>query len=104
MGFLLRRSFDNLVLLKGAFHACQTEPESRSRKKRFVIDLKGVERMTSVGLGALVSAYTSTKKTDGKVVLASVTNIENLLNITQLVRVFEICDSRAEAIQATLKE
>ena len=68
-------------------------------KKRFVIDLKDVEWMSSAGLGALVSAYTSANKTGGKLILANTTNIENLLNITQLTRVFEICDSRTEAVR-----
>jgi anti-anti-sigma factor len=69
-------------------------------KTRFVIDLKDVEWMSSAGLGALVSAHVSAKKAGGKMVLANITNIENLLNITQLIRVFEVCDSRAEAVKS----
>jgi transposase len=35
MGFLLRHSFDNLVLLKGASHACQTESECRGCRQGY---------------------------------------------------------------------
>ncbi len=69
-------------------------------KKRYVIDLKNVEWMSSAGLGALITAYTSIKRAEGKLILANITNIQNLLNITQLVRVFDIKDSKPEAMEA----
>ncbi|MEW6051020.1 MAG: STAS domain-containing protein [Candidatus Zixiibacteriota bacterium] len=69
-------------------------------KKRYVIDLKGVDWMSSAGLGALITAYTSVTKAEGKLILTNITNIQNLLNITQLVRVFEIRDSKPEAMEA----
>jgi len=72
-------------------------------KKSFVIDLQHVDWMSSAGLGALVSAYTSVNRVGGKFALANITNIQNLLNITQLVRVFDSFDSRADAIQAVVK-
>jgi anti-sigma B factor antagonist len=69
-------------------------------KNRFVIDFKGVDWMSSAGLGAMITAYTSVKKADGRLALANITNIQNLLNITQLTRIFDTYDSRAEAIKA----
>lgn len=69
-------------------------------KTRFVIDLQQVEWMSSAGLGALIAAHTSVLKANGKLVLANVTNVRSLLNLTQLVRVFEIHDSNSEAESA----
>lgn len=69
-------------------------------KKCFVVDLQHVDWMSSAGLGALISAYTSVKRADGRFVLANITNIQDLLSITQLLRVFDTFDSRSEAQQA----
>lgn len=69
-------------------------------KKQFIIDLKDVKWANSSGLGMLVAALTSISKADGQMVLANITNIENILTITHLVRVFECHDSIDEARSA----
>jgi anti-anti-sigma factor len=69
-------------------------------KSRFLIDLHDVERMNSAGIGALVAAHMAATHAGGKFVLANITNVENLLNVTQLLRVFESYDSRDEAVMA----
>ena len=69
-------------------------------KKDFVVDLQHVERMNSAGIGALVAAHMAATKAGGRFVLANITNVEDLLNVTQLLRVFESYDSRAEALLA----
>ena len=68
--------------------------------KRFVIDLERVENAGSEGLGTLISAYTTVLKADGKLVLANVGNVHNLLTITRLYGVFEAYDSCSEALRA----
>jgi anti-sigma B factor antagonist len=68
-------------------------------KRNFVIDLKSVEWMNSVGLGMLISALTTVKNAKGRLVLANITNIESILSMTRLISVFEHFDSQASAIK-----
>ncbi len=60
--------------------------------KRIVLDLDGVIRMDSVGLGALVGLYVSAKKEKCELLLANYNkSIKDLLGITNLLSVFETC-------------
>ena len=59
--------------------------------KNFIIDLTGVKHINSCGLGSLVCAYTSARKTGGNLKLAGPgTSVQELLTITQLVTIFDI--------------
>lgn len=69
-------------------------------KNRIVIDLKDVPWTNSLGLGMLIGGHAAAAKGEGRLVLANVTNIENLLAITRLITVFEVFDSVDEAIAA----
>lgn len=69
-------------------------------KKGFVIDLNKVEWSNSAGIGMLVAGYVSAKKAGGRMVLANITNIKNLLAMTRLLQVFECYDSVNEAKEA----
>ena len=69
-------------------------------KKLFIVDLHDVKWANSSGLGMLVADLTSIRKADGRMVLSNITNIENVLSITHLVRVFECYDSMDEAKSA----
>ena len=69
-------------------------------KKNIVVDLSKVDWVNSVGLGMLISALTTVKNSDGRLVLANITKIESILTITRLITVFEHYDSRAEALQS----
>jgi len=71
----------------------------QSGKRNFVIDLKSVEWMNSVGLGMLISALTTVKNAKGRLVLANITNIESILSMTRLINVFEHFDSQASALK-----
>ncbi|MFQ5499923.1 MAG: STAS domain-containing protein [Candidatus Zixiibacteriota bacterium] len=71
-----------------------------ARKTRFLIDLDKVTWSNSLGLGMFIAALASVQKAQGKMVLANVTNIEALLAMTKLVRVFDSYDSREEAMKA----
>ena len=70
----------------------------QSGKKKIVVDLKAVEWMISVGLGMLISALTTVKNAEGRLVLANITNIESILAMTRLITVFEHFDSREAAV------
>jgi len=69
-------------------------------KHKFVIDLKNVEWMNSVGLGMLISALTTVKNANGRLVLAHITNIESILTMTRLITVFEHFDNREAALKS----
>ncbi len=69
--------------------------------KRIILDLSGVKWMNSLGLGALISAFTSVKNHEGEMVIANVTKkVESLFMITQLIKVFKHYDTVDEAISA----
>jgi len=72
----------------------------QSGVRKFVVDLKNVEWMNSVGLGMLISALTTVKNAKGRLVLANITNIESILAMTRLITVFEHFDSRDAAIKS----
>lgn len=70
-------------------------------KKKFVVDLSGVDWMNSTGLGILISGYTTLRNNGGKLKLANVTDkIKSLLVITKLDPVFESYESIADAIKS----
>ncbi len=59
---------------------------------RIILDLNGVARMDSSGLGALVGLYASAKKAGCNLQLINYNkSIKDLLGITNLLSVFEAC-------------
>jgi anti-sigma B factor antagonist len=66
-------------------------------KNQFVLDLKKVEWMNSIGLGLLTSTLASVKRGDGRMVLANIGSIENILAMTRLITVFDHYDSVDDA-------
>lgn len=71
-----------------------------ANKKNFVLDLNGVDWMNSVGLGMLISAFTTVKNAGGRLVMCNITKIESILTITRLITVFEHYDSRDDALKS----
>ncbi|MEM6326123.1 MAG: STAS domain-containing protein [Bacteroidota bacterium] len=66
---------------------------------RFVVDLAGVERMNSSGLGMLIGALTTVHNADGHLVLANVhPRVHQLLDVTKLLGVFTLHDSEPAAV------
>jgi anti-sigma B factor antagonist len=69
-------------------------------KKRYVIDLTDTPWTNSLGVGMLMSAYSTVKKQGGNVVLANATErIRDLLRVTRLDAVFSVHDSLYEAME-----
>jgi anti-sigma B factor antagonist len=67
--------------------------------KKLIIDLSRVGIINSIGIGALISSYTSFTRNGGEVILTGVNkSIKNVFIITKLSEVFEILDSIEEAI------
>jgi anti-sigma B factor antagonist len=69
-------------------------------RRQFVLDLDGVEWTNSSGIGALIAAHVSVSNAEGRLVLCNITNIQALLAMTQLLRVFECHDSVEEAMSS----
>lgn len=67
-------------------------------KKNIIIDLRKVELMGSVGLGMLICAFSTVQKGGGRLVLANITKIQNLIAMTRLNTIFDSYDSLEEAI------
>ncbi|MCK4573532.1 MAG: STAS domain-containing protein [candidate division Zixibacteria bacterium] len=69
-------------------------------KNNVVIDLAKIEMVGSVGLGMLISALSTVNKAGGRLVLANITRIQNLIAMTRLNTVFQSYDSVEEAMNS----
>ncbi|MFC1563444.1 STAS domain-containing protein [candidate division KSB1 bacterium] len=68
---------------------------------KIVIDLSKVKWMNSLGIGILMSCFTSSAVAGGGVILAGATEkVNSLLVITQLISLFEHYETVDEAITA----
>jgi len=73
----------------------------REESPRAVLNLAGVERITSGGVGIIAASYTSAINAEGKLALAAVPRpVETILNIVCLLKVVPNCATEAEAIAA----
>ena len=69
--------------------------------KKVVIHMAGVTMIDSSGIGELVSAYTTATDRGAKLKLANLpAKVSDILTITQLITVFDVFDSEAEAVQS----
>jgi len=70
-------------------------------QKRFVLNLAGVPQLDSVGLSAVVRAYTTTMNRGGNLKLLHLTHrAKELLIITKLSKVIETFDSEEDAVRS----
>ena len=69
--------------------------------KNILINLEGVSTMDSSGVGELVSTYTTVTNRGGKLKLLHLPpKVSDILQITQLITVFEVYDDEDEAVQS----
>ena len=72
-----------------------------SENMKMVLDLGKVSHLNSIAIGYLVGAYTNYQKRGGRILLVNVDRrIQNVFVVTKLSLVFEIADSRQEAVSA----
>jgi anti-sigma B factor antagonist len=84
------------VALREAVHR-ELETGSRS----ILIDMNGVTTIDSSGIGELVSTYTSVKNRGGTLKLLHLPDkVSDILQITQLISVFETYDDEDEAVRS----
>lgn len=68
---------------------------------KVVINLKDVTTIDSSGVGELVSAFTTATNRSVKLCLANLpSKVSDILQITQLITVFDVFDSEDEAIRS----
>lgn len=68
--------------------------------RKFVVSLGDTPWLNSLGIGMLVAALASVRNRGGEMVLASATNrTEDVMEVTQLHRVFAIFDTVSEAVE-----
>jgi anti-sigma B factor antagonist len=66
---------------------------------KILIHLAGVSTIDSSGVGELVSAFTTVTNRGGKLKLVNLPpKVNDILQITQLITVFEVYDTEAEAL------
>lgn len=68
---------------------------------QIVLNLAGISYIDSGGLGTLVALYTSAQNAGGAIKLANLTQrVDDLLQVTKLLTVFEVYDSEEKAIDS----
>jgi anti-sigma B factor antagonist len=68
-------------------------------KTKILVNLKDVTHIDSSGIGELVACYTTVKRRGGQMKLENLPpKINDILQVTQLITVFDIYDNEAEAI------
>jgi anti-sigma B factor antagonist len=71
--------------------------------RKFLLNLSDVDYIDSSGLGELVTSFTTVRNQGGQLKLLNLTRrVQDLLQITKLLTVFESFDSESEALK-TLK-
>lgn len=69
--------------------------------KNVVINLRDVSTIDSSGVGELVGSYTTATNRGAKLKLCNLpAKVQDILHITQLITVFDVFDSEAEAVQS----
>jgi len=68
--------------------------------RKFLLNLADVDYIDSSGLGELVSSFTTVRNQGGLLKLLSLTKrVQDLLQITKLLTVFEVFNNEAEALK-----
>lgn len=85
---------DGTVELRDEIHRLLEKGE-----RKILLNLAGVSYVDSSGIGELVAAFASVRRTGGQLKLVHVTqSVKFLLDITKLLTVFDTYDDEVEAI------
>jgi len=70
-------------------------------QKNILLDLAGVSTIDSSGIGEMVACYTTVTKNGGHLKLLRLSpKINDILQVTQLITVFDVFDDEEEAIRS----
>lgn len=68
-------------------------------KSNILLNLKGVSHIDSSGIGEMVGCYTTVTRRGGAMKLTNLpSKINDILQVTQLITVFDVFDNEAEAL------
>ena len=68
-------------------------------KNKILLNLAGVSAIDSSGIGEMVACYTTVTNRDGQLKLVHLSpKINDILQVTQLITVFDVFDSENEAL------
>ena len=68
-------------------------------KKKIVLNMDNIKYIDSAGLGILVAAHVCAKVQGASLILSNLgTKFQELLQLTKLVTVFEVCNTEAAAV------
>jgi anti-sigma B factor antagonist len=66
-----------------------------------LLNLQGITHIDSSGIGEMVGVYTTMTRKGGKMKLVNLTpKINDILQVTQLITVFDVFDSESEALSS----
>lgn len=72
-----------------------------SGKTNILVNLKDVTHIDSSGIGELVACFTTVKRRGGSMKLVNLPpKINDILQVTQLITVFDVFDNEQEAVQS----
>ena len=94
-------TLDGRIVLGEESHALREKLKSlvAQGKKRIVLNMERVAYIDSAGLGLLVAAHVSAQKHGASLKLSNLgRKFQELLQLTKLVTVFEVCDTEAAAV------
>jgi anti-sigma B factor antagonist len=84
------------VMLRDAIDAA-----TRGGNSKVLLDLHGVSKMDSSGLGELLAAHNAVSSEGGTIRLMNLpSKLYNVLGITQIVSVFDVFDDEQEAVNS----
>jgi anti-sigma B factor antagonist len=70
-------------------------------RKNILLDLNGVSTIDSSGIGEMVACYTTVTKNGGHLKLLRLSpKINDILQVTQLITVFDVFDDEEEALRS----
>ena len=72
---------------------------------KILLDLKGIKKMDSSGLGELIAAHNTVTEAGGSIKLVNLpAKLHGVLGITQIVSVFDVFDDENEAVASFKQE
>jgi anti-anti-sigma factor len=70
-------------------------------KRNILLDMAGVTTLDSSGIGELVGSYTTVTNRSGKLKLLHLpSKISDLLQVTQLITIFEVYEDEKQAVES----
>jgi anti-sigma B factor antagonist len=70
-------------------------------RKNILLNLKGVSHIDSSGIGEMVGCFTTVARKGGRMKLLNLTQkINDILQVTQLITVFDVYDNEADALNS----